>query len=160
MGRVPGDPSPILSAVYRTLLAVLAALAVAILAGTAIGLASGGKPAPAPAGAAQESPEASPAYFTGIGRIRAATAGERPATVVVSIAFPYDRNDRAFQEELAAKTKSFRDIAADYFSALSSAQLREMPETEIKKTLMARFNSVLVLGKIEALFFNDYLVID
>ncbi|MDR0589005.1 MAG: hypothetical protein LBG25_00500, partial [Spirochaetaceae bacterium] len=41
--------------------------------------------------------------FTGIGRIRALTAGPQEAAVILSVSFPYDPEDQAFSEELAAK---------------------------------------------------------
>lgn len=156
MKKDPGGASPAALTIYRILLAVAALLVCALIAGTFLGLRS------AEGGAERKGAgdAGGPAYFTGIGRIRAASSDAKPATIVVSIAFPFDRNDLAFNEELAAKTKDFRKIAADYFSRLSAAELRSASEAELKEALRGRFNAVLVLGKIEALYFYDYLLID
>jgi flagellar basal body-associated protein FliL len=152
-----GGSSPVSAAIYGILLAVTALLIGVLIFGTVLGLARKAHPAaPAPAAAGAEGP----AYFTGIGKIRAATSDKKPATVVVSIAFPYDRGDTAFGEELAAKTKEFREIARGFFSSRSAAELRAATDAELKGEVLKRFNAVLRLGKIDALFFNDYLLID
>ncbi len=147
--------------VYRILLAVSALLVCVLIAGTLWGL-SGTRPAPktgaSPAAAAPEA--GGTAYYTGIGRIRAATKGPAPATVIVSIAFPFDRRDVAFNEELASKTKALRELAQAFFSSRSAAELKETDETALKEELRARLNGMLLLGKIEALYFNDYLLIE
>lgn len=155
---------------YRILAAIALGLGLAIAAGTVVGLAAGkrsaaerpgaasGAAAPSPVPAVPEGPGTG--YFTGIGRIRAASAGASPAAVVVSIAFPFDRGDGAFSEELAAKTKAFREIAISYFGTFSAAELRSANEAALKAELIKRFNRELRLGKIEELFFSEYLVID
>jgi len=167
-------PSRAAALVHRALAAVAAALALAIAAGTVFALAGGARPAsrtaadpravasglPPPPAAASGRTGENAAYFTGIGKIRAASGGKRPATVVVSVAFPYDRGDAAFAEELASKTSAFRELTRDFFESLSAEELRGKPESELKEALAARYNAALRLGKIGTLYFNDYLVID
>ncbi|MDR3115782.1 MAG: hypothetical protein LBU25_09720, partial [Treponema sp.] len=70
--------------------------------------------------------------FTGIGRFRVVTADTPPMTIVISIIFPYQPEDRAFAEELDSKVRDFRNIAAAYFSAHTAAELREANESLIK----------------------------
>jgi flagellar basal body-associated protein FliL len=166
--------------VYRVLLGLLILLVLGFLAGTAYGLlrkparaaetggtesipvkngsqtmqtgdSTGDKPDSAPTG---------PAFFTGIGRIRAATADPEPATVIVSIAFPYDRTDLAFSEELAARTKDLRELTADLFSNLGADELQAGSEEKLKAELLRRYNAILRLGKISVIYFNDYLLVD
>jgi flagellar basal body-associated protein FliL len=155
--RDPDGPNSALLRLYRVLAAIALGLVLAIAAGTVYGLASGRRPAPpaAPQAAAPEN-----GYFTGIGRIRAASAGASPSAVIVSIAFTYDRNDIAFSEELAAKTKAFREIAVAYFGTFTAAALREAGEPDLKAELLKRFNRELRLGQIEELYFSEYLVLD
>ncbi len=98
-------------------------------------------------------------YFTGVGRLRAASADPVPATVIVSIAFPYDSGDAAFSEELAAHLQDFRDLTMDLFSSYTADKLRSLGEGTIKQELLRRWNSVLRLGKITVLYFNDYLIV-
>lgn len=100
------------------------------------------------------------AYFSGLGRIRVQTADPKPAAVVVSIVFPYDKNDVAFTEELSTHIGQLRQTAAAYFSSQSLKTLKNMGEEDIKKTLLDRFNKLLRLGSIKTLYFNDYLILE
>jgi len=156
-----------LLAVYRALIAVLLLLVVGFALLTVFTISrkevQGKTPAPPAAGAA-EAAEAAEAkgqsFFTGIGRIRAATDDPVPATVIVSIAFPYDASDSAFSEELAARTRAFRELSADLFSSYSKGELDSLGEARIKAELIRRFNAILRLGSIGEIYFNDYIVIE
>ncbi|MFA6504738.1 MAG: hypothetical protein WCT14_01500 [Treponemataceae bacterium] len=171
--------SPLSVTIYRVLLGFAVALVCVIIAGTAFAL-TGKKIAPKnvigtptetttntlskpPASNGSVSPADGTegrAFFTGIGKIRAPSAGTKPATVIVSIAFPYDRGDIAFAEELASRTKEFREIAKKLFASRTAADLKKSPESDLKDELIKRYNSVLLLGKITSIYFNDYLLID
>jgi flagellar basal body-associated protein FliL len=98
--------------------------------------------------------------FTGIGRIRAVTADPLAATVILSVTFPYPPEDRAFSEELAAKIGQFRGITAEYFASFSAGELRGKEEETVKEELRQRYNSILRLGSITRLYFNDYMIIE
>ncbi|MDR2434167.1 MAG: flagellar basal body protein FliL [Treponema sp.] len=100
--------------------------------------------------------------FTGIGRLRIPLAGGSPvpATMVLSIAFPYPPEDRAFTEELASKVGDFRTIAIEYFSSLPAEQAINPDENAAKSEILRRYNASLRLGKIEALYFSDLMVIE
>jgi flagellar basal body-associated protein FliL len=98
--------------------------------------------------------------FTGIGRLRAVSADKPAVTIVVSIAFPYTPEDRAFSEELNAKVPEFRNTALEYFSTHRAADLRSTSEENIKAELLRRYNSLLRLGSISVLYFNDFMFID
>jgi flagellar basal body-associated protein FliL len=101
--------------------------------------------------------------FTGIGRLRIPVAGQASApaaTMVLAIAFPYPLRDRPFTEELAAKVGDFRTLAQDYFSALSAEEIRNLNEEKAKTELLRAYNGILRLGRIEALYFSDLMVIE
>jgi flagellar basal body-associated protein FliL len=101
--------------------------------------------------------------FTGIGRLRipvAAYGGAEKATLILSIAFPYPQGDRAFTEELASRVGDFRRIAADYFSSRTAEELRNPDEEALKAELLRRYNAILMLGNIDALYFNDLLIFE
>lgn len=114
------------------------------------------------AGGAAEGREAS--VFTGIGRLRISLAGgpsaSGPTTMILSIAFPYPPGDRAFTEELASKIGDFRTTATDYFSALPAEKLVNLDEETAKTEILRRYNADLRLGKIEALYFSDLIIIE
>jgi flagellar basal body-associated protein FliL len=144
---------PALLITYRVLLAVAALLALTLVAGSLYALIRGPLP---------EAPESSggETVFSGLGQIRAVTSGPSPATVILSIAFPFPPEDRDFSAELSSHTDDFRDSAAAYFSSLSAARLRETPEETIKTELLSRFNSFLLLGRIERVYFSDYMILE
>lgn len=162
--REEDSPRGMILGLYRTLLAAAVLLAVVIAAGTAYGLAkrNAARRPPAAAGeqAEGEQPAAGIDYYTGIGRLRAASADAHPAAIVISITFPFDKSDIAFTEELALKTKTFRAIAAAYLSGFSAERLRAEPEDSIKEELLKRFNSELRLGRIGSLYFSEFMILD
>jgi flagellar basal body-associated protein FliL len=149
------------TAVYRVLSGTAAALALILLAGTLYALLfrpGRTEPQKQQSGLVQPSPDRG--VFTGIGRLRAATAGPHPATIILSVTFPYPPNDKPFMEELASQTVNFRNAAHEYFASLSTEELRNKDEASIKAEILRRYNSLLRLGRIETLYFNEYLVIE
>jgi flagellar basal body-associated protein FliL len=80
--------------------------------------------------------------------------------VIVSIAFPYNPEDRAFSGELVSRIGDIRKITADYFASLGENELRALREEEIKSELLGRYNALLRLGRITSLFFDDYMIIE
>jgi flagellar basal body-associated protein FliL len=160
--KAPAFFLPVL--ISRILAVIAAVLALILLAGTVYALVLRGKSektetaVPAPG---DPFPEAEiDGMFTGIGRIRASTGSPEPATVILSIAFPYSPRDRAFSEELAARIGDFRAGAIDYFASFSTEELRQKDEAAIKTELLGRFNGLLRLGQITTLYFSDYLIIE
>lgn len=96
--------------------------------------------------------------FSGLGRLRIPLANS--GTLVLSIAFPYLSNDTAFTEELAAKTGEFRSLAIEYFASLPVEKITSFDEEEAKTEILKRYNASLRLGRIEALYFTDMIIID
>ena len=97
--------------------------------------------------------------FTGIGRLRIPVAGGG-STLVLYIAFPYPPGDQPFTEELASRITNFRTIAVDYFASLPAGQITALNEEAAKTEILRQYNAMLRLGKIEALYFNDLIVVD
>ncbi|MDR3276759.1 MAG: flagellar basal body protein FliL [Treponema sp.] len=160
MKQAPPVPRPPVPLVYPILLSVLAALALVIAGGTVYALVFRGPAVNSP-------PETFPAAvstgtgartFASLGQIRTLT--QDASTVILSIAFPYDAGDRAFTEELSARIEDFRALSVEYFAACSVAGLGPGSEGTIKQELLERFNAVLRLGQIEALYFSDYMIIE
>jgi hypothetical protein len=169
---------------YRALLVLVLALGFFILGGTLYAVFRGPGGAGVSTGdRAGPEPETGEAVFTDVGRLRIplaplgnggpaepleagdfGAAGQFPAdgraALIISIAFPYSPQDRAFTEELATKLGDFRRIAGEYFSSRSAEELRAMDEEEMKAGLLDAYNSILRLGKIEALYFSDLLVFE
>jgi flagellar basal body-associated protein FliL len=151
--------------ISRILTVVALALALLLLGGTIYALAFRGKGEKKETAASAPGENPSPeteldGMFTGVGRIRASTGAPEPATVILSIAFPYSPQDNAFSGELAARIGDFRSGAIDYFGSLSTEELRQKDDAVIKAELLERFNGMLRLGQITALYFSDYLIIE
>jgi flagellar basal body-associated protein FliL len=172
MTKLPASP-PLRSLVIisRILLLLALVLVFVILAGTFYAVyrgpgagpiaVFGGSGTAGPGDAAGSGP--TPGIFPGIGRLRipvAAGGGAGKATMILSIAFPYPPQDRAFAEELASRVGDFRRIAVDYFSSRSVAELRNPDEDALKAELLRRYNAILMLGNIETLYFNDLLIFE
>ena len=137
------------------MLALAALLLLVLVGGRLYALFRGPVPeSPAGEAAAGES------IFTGLGQIRATTAAPNPATVVLSIAFPYHADDRDFSGEISARSDDFRNSTSSYLGSLYAARLRQTGEDAVKAELLARFNSFLRLGQIEKLYFSDYMIIE
>ena len=163
--KIRPQASSVLNITYWVLLGLFLCLAAFILGGTIYSFFSRSESATP----FVFSDTADSRIFTGIGRLRLPAspaidsptgADADPATVIISITFPYIPEDLAFSEELATRVNDFRTIAREYFSAHSAEELRLMDEEIIKNEMLQRFNSVLRLGKIEILYFNDFLVIE
>lgn len=98
--------------------------------------------------------------FTGIGRLRVPLVGQPPATVVLSLSFPYPADDLPFAEELATRVSDFRSIAVEYFSSFSREELAMLDEATTRSEILARYNAMLRLGRIEELYFTDLIVLE
>jgi flagellar basal body-associated protein FliL len=110
-----------------------------------------------------------PRIFTGIGRLRASlapparrnrTTGDGEATVVIAVGFPYNDSDRAFLEELSFNVTKFRTATIDYFNAIPADSPLLYDEASLKKDMLTHYNKLLRLGKIETLYFSEYIIID
>ncbi|MDR1306064.1 MAG: flagellar basal body protein FliL [Treponema sp.] len=154
MKRVEKRPFRSLLVVYRALVAVLVLVAVIILAGTVYGLAKkkrGTAELPLPS----DSPGGD--IFSGIGSMRIATADPEPEILVISLAFPYDKNDRPFAEELASRISYFKSATAEYLGAFTVEELSVLDEDTISRELLSRYNSALHLGQITDLYILEYM---
>jgi flagellar basal body-associated protein FliL len=103
--------------------------------------------------------------FSDIGRLRIpisgqTDAGQTIAAVMLSISFPYPADDRPFTEELTSRIGEFRSIAIGYFSALPLEKILELDEETAKNEILRDYNALLRLGKIETLYFSDFMPIN
>jgi flagellar basal body-associated protein FliL len=150
---------------YIVLLSLAAAIILLIIIGTVFALVR--SPAAAPVITLGTLPAETQNAFTqtddirvysGLGRLRVPLANS--SILILSISFPYSADDIAFTEELAAHVNDFRDIASGYFSSLPANSLARIDEDAAKTEILRRFNENLRLGRISALYFNDFMVLD
>ena len=102
--------------------------------------------------------------FADVGQIRVflkkAEGDESSPLVVVSPWFSYPEGDKQLYEELSSKEKQIRAVVAGYFAALTMEEARRKGEAHVKEELLELINSNLVMGKIRAVYFNEYIFID
>jgi flagellar basal body-associated protein FliL len=101
--------------------------------------------------------------YTGIGRLRAQLKAEgqiTPPALIISPVFPYNGADKAFTEELASRLRDFRRVTLEYFSTLTINSADLSNDETLKAVLIARYNALLRLGRIETLFFTEFMLIE
>lgn len=99
------------------------------------------------------------------GTLRALTAPEKKeysngTNLVVTPWLTYTSKDSAFYEELVQKKNTITNIFLTYFATHTQKELFSLGEKTIKSELLDLINSELVLGKIESVFFDDYIFLD
>lgn len=99
------------------------------------------------------------------GSLRAVTKPEsdelsRGATLVVTPWFAYKNADSAFYEELSNKKKNISSIILSYFAENTRNELYSKGEKKVKAEIMSLINEQLVLGKIDAVYFDEYIFLD
>jgi len=155
--------------VYRILLLIIMILIVIVISGGILAILRSPESGPLfRLGKAASKTEAGSylaaelSVFNGIGRLRIpVTRGDSsPATMIISIAFPYPSDDRPYTEELASKIYNFRTITNDYFSSLPASAIANFNEENAKTELLKRYNEILRLGKIDVLYFNDLMILE
>lgn len=98
--------------------------------------------------------------FTLLGTLRSGTCDNPSIPLVVEPWFYYDSTDISFYQELQQKSRRIRTIITDFFPRYTLEELNRMGEQNIKKQLAEDINSILILGSIDKLYFNDFTIFD
>ena len=99
------------------------------------------------------------AAFTGISTIRATTLSSPSSTSILIITpwFSYPADDTEFYEELSRKRTLITSILTYYFSSKTKDEIIALPEETIKSALLTEINGNLSLGKLNQLYFTDFI---
>ena len=106
------------------------------------------------------------AAYTGLGTIRCITAPEADnpddagTAVVITPWLSYPQDDTVFFEELARKRLIITGIFTSYFNACTKVELLSRTEDKIKQDIMEEINAQMSLGKIEGIYFTDYIFLE
>lgn len=100
------------------------------------------------------------AEFGDIGLLRAATADKKIVTIVVQPYLSYPPSDVPFQEELVQKTRPIRAFMLNWFHSRTIKEIDKLGEANVKAALLEGVNAMLVLGKVSAVHFSEYIVIE
>ena len=93
-----------------------------------------------------------------LGKIR--TASKDGIPIVVSVYFPFDKNDYEFYEEISVKNESIKSEIATFFYDFTYEELKKIGETKLKDILLQKINEKLVLNKIQELYFENLVFFD
>lgn len=85
---------------------------------------------------------------------------ENTCVLVVNPWVSYAEGDTVFYEEIARKRGVIKGICTTYFSERSKEYLLSITETKVEQELMELINSQLSLGKIQDLYFTDYIFLE
>ena len=72
----------------------------------------------------------------------------------------YPSDDTIFFEEISRKKTVITGIIQDYFSDYSKLELLTQTEVKIEENLIKEINNHLSLGKIQQIYFTDYIFLD
>lgn len=157
----------------RILFYIIGGLLTILLIGTVVGLIKGrpttgvnlsDDPKPTEIESLNKKSGLQMAAYTGLGTIRTTTiADEEDASrsiLVISPWFSYPEDDTEFYEELSRKRLLISGIITSYFSTKTKQELLNISEETIKADILKELNSQLSLGKIQELYFTDYIFIE
>lgn len=85
---------------------------------------------------------------------------ENTCVLVVNPWVSYAEDDTVFYEEIARKRGVIKGICTTYFSERSKEYLLSITETKVEQELMELINAQLSLGKIQDLYFTDYIFLE
>lgn len=101
-----------------------------------------------------------------IGNIRIVTPSEEPeneqegCVLVVNPWLSYAEGDTVFYEEIARKRGVIKGICTTYFSERSKNHLLSITETKVEQELVELINAQLSLGKVQDVYFTDYIFLE
>lgn len=146
----------------KILIAIIIFLGVIIM-GTTLAVATRPKDFTVVKAQAQTPAESKTASYKNIGRIRTVTASKKNkngTTVVLTPLLSYTKGDEEFFEELSRKNAMIKSVFINYFSSQTAEELKRKDDAQIKKELSAQINELLVLNKIQDIYFEDLIFLD
>lgn len=107
-------------------------------------------------------------YFN-LGSLRVLTKSENDSlqetqnmgtVLLVTPWISYPSDDTIFFEEISRKKTVISGIIQDYFSDYSKLELLTQTEVKIEENLIKKINNHLSLGKIQQIYFTDYIFLE
>lgn len=80
--------------------------------------------------------------------------------LVVNPWLSYPEGDTVFYEEIARKRGVIKGLCTTYFSERSKQHLLSITETKVEQELKELINAQLSLGKIQDIYFTDYIFLE
>ena len=98
--------------------------------------------------------------FSDFGRLRTFTADNPQIPVVVLPFISYKTENSFLYEELCQKQRKIKSIILQFFTQKTQKELFLLGEDSIKLQLLQIINDELSMGKIEALYFEEYIFLE
>ena len=98
--------------------------------------------------------------FSDFGRLRTFTADNPQIPVVVLPFISYKTENSFLYEELCQKQRKIKTIILQFFTQKTQKELFSMGEEIVKSELLKLINEELSMGKIEALYFEEYIFLE
>lgn len=98
--------------------------------------------------------------FSDFGRLRTFTADNPQIPVVILPFISYKTENSFLYEELCQKQRKIKTIILQFFTQKTQKELFSMSEEIVKSELLKLINEELAMGKIEALYFEEYIFLE
>ena len=98
--------------------------------------------------------------FSDFGRLRTFTKDNPQIPVVVLPFISYKTENTFLYEELCQKQRKIKSIILQFFTQKTQKELYLLGENSIKSQLLQKINDELSMGKIEALYFEEYIFLE
>ena len=98
--------------------------------------------------------------FSDFGRLRTCTADKPQIPVVVLPFLSYKTENTFLYEELCQKQRKIKSIILQFFTQKTQKELFSMGEEIVKSQILLLINNELSMGKIEALYFEEYIFLE
>lgn len=99
-----------------------------------------------------------------LGQIRTRTKPEkkdqRSSTVIVKPLLEYEKDNTILIEEMTAKNQAIKTAFLSYFTSYTQRQLLLTGEEKVKEQILEKINSLLVLGKVNSIYFEEYIFLN
>ncbi len=98
--------------------------------------------------------------FSDFGRLRTFTSDNPQIPVVVLPFLSYKTENTFLYEELCQKQRKIKSIILQFFTQKTQKELFSVGEEKIKTEILNLINDELSMGKIEALYFEEYIFLE
>lgn len=146
----------------KILIAIIIFLGI-IIFGTTLAVATRPSKIPIVKAESQTVPESKFSSYKNLGKIRAVTASEKNkkgTTVVINPILSYTKDDKEFFEELSRKNSMIKSVFVNYFSSKTERELKSKGDAKIKTELLGEINEILILNKVQDIYFEDLIFLN
>ena len=149
-------------AIYNFLIGLIILLVILIITGTLIAFLrldnSSQKDVPTPVYSPHVLREGK-AIYSELKQIRTISADKEPATIVLNPFLEYDADNIPLREEIVQKKEELKNIITSWFLQRSWYSIETQKESDIKNALLVEINNSLKMGRISAIYFEEFKVL-